>query len=222
VSVSPSSATHIIRVLLVEDHPIFRGGVREGLQNADGLAVIGELDGRGDVVGAIESANPDVLVMDISLQQVHQTGLDIARALRVRGQTTRIVILSQFEDEGMIHEAFAAGVNGYVCKRESIDELVQAVRAVRAGQRFLSVSLRTALAMQRLPETSAYTPELQPLTTREREVLKLVGQGLLNAAIAEQIHVSPKRVQNIISELYSKLSLPNRRALIQFARSHPL
>jgi DNA-binding NarL/FixJ family response regulator len=209
-------------VLLVEDHPIFRGGLRDGLQRTPELEVIGELDGVDDVLEKIELAQPDVLVMDIHLQGAQQTGLDIARALSVRGSQIKIVVLSQYEDEAMVHEAFAAGANGYVCKRESIDELAQAVHAVRDGDRYLSASLRLALSMGGLPKSQTQTQSIQSLTMREREVLTLVGHGLLNVAIAEQLSLSPKRVQNVISELYSKLGLNNRRALIQFARSHPL
>jgi DNA-binding NarL/FixJ family response regulator len=211
-----------IRVLLVEDHPIFRGGLRDGLQRTPALEVIGELDGVDDVLEKIEQAQPDVLIVDINLQGAKQTGLDITRALSTGKSQIKIVVLSQYDDEAMVHEAFAAGASGYVCKRESIDELAQAVQAVRDGGRYLSASLRLSLSMGGLPKFQAQTPSIQSLTKREREVLALVGHGLLNMAIAEQLSLSPKRVQNIISELYSKLGLNNRRALIQFARSHPL
>lgn len=215
------------KVYIVEDHPIFQNGLREGLHTSKEIIVIGASDGTNNILDVCHEIRPDVILMDISLNSDlynRKTGIDLIRIIRAATIKVKIIVLSNHEDPDVIREAFSVGANGFVGKSESIDEVIRAIFAVRASLRYLGAGIRERISLTLLPQESPSNngENLKSLTLREREVLKLVGQGLINDVIAEQMEISTKRVQNIVSELYSKLNMNNRRELIQFARVYLL
>ena len=194
-----------IRLVLAEDQRMMLGalGVLLGLE--DDLTVVGTaLDG-DEALRLVESLAPDVLLTDIEMPGL--SGLDVAAEIRRRGMPTRVVILTTFARRGYLRRALDAGAAGYLLKDAPSATLAEAIRAVHAGRRAID------------PELAADAwGEADPLTDREREVLRLAGEGLANAEIAERLHLSDGTVRNYMSEAIGKLGVTNRTAAARLAR----
>jgi two-component system, NarL family, response regulator DesR len=194
-----------IRIVLAEDQRMMLGalGVLLGLE--DDLDVVGTaLDG-DEALRLVVSLTPDVLLTDIEMPGL--TGLDVASEIRRRGLATRVVILTTFGRSGYLRRALDAGAAGYLLKDAPSATLADAIRAVHAGRRAID------------PELAADAwSEADPLTDREREVLRLAGEGLANAEIAARLHLSDGTVRNYLSEAIGKLGVSNRTAAARLAR----
>jgi DNA-binding NarL/FixJ family response regulator len=204
------------RIVLADDHPVVRHGVRSLLQSDAELSVVGEASDGIETVQMVEKLQPDVLVVDLMIPGLN--GLEITRQVRQRSPATRIIILSMHANEPYVLEALKNGASGYVLKDSSGTDLVQAVRLVVAGQRYLSppLSERAVEAyMMKSQETSfdAY----DGLTDREREVLQLAAEGLSNPDIAARLSISPRTVETHRANLMRKLGLKTQTDLIRYA-----
>ena len=178
-------------------------GVLLGLE--DDLTVVGTAVDGDEALRLVESLTPDVLLTDIEMPGL--TGLDVAAEIRRRGLPTRVVILTTFARSGYLRRALDAGAAGYLLKDAPSATLAEAIRAVHAGRRAID------------PELAADAwGEADPLTDREREVLRLAGEGLANAEIAERLHLSDGTVRNYMSEAIGKLGVTNRTAAARLAR----
>jgi DNA-binding NarL/FixJ family response regulator len=203
----------VIRVLLVDDHPVFRQGLRVLLE-AHGFTVVGEA---GDVetgLGMLGS-DPDVVLMDIGLPG--DDGLTGTVAMLRRRPGTRVLVVSMFRDDTVVAEALEAGASGYLSKDAGASELVQAVRAVAEGSLVVGMSLVERVrgmtsggGLRAAAPEAALFPEL---SERERQVLGLVAQRLDNTQIAERLGVSAKTVANYVSTVLVRLRAPDRAAL---------
>jgi two-component system response regulator NreC len=204
------------RIVLADDHPVVRHGVRSLLQSDAELSVVGEASDGIETVQMVEKLQPDVLVVDLMIPGLN--GLEITRQVRQRSPATRIIILSMHANEPYVLEALKNVASGYVLKDSSGTDLVQAVRLVVAGQRYLSppLSERAVEAyMMKSQETSfdAY----DGLTDREREVLQLAAEGLSNPDIAARLSISPRTVETHRANLMRKLGLKTQTDLIRYA-----
>jgi DNA-binding NarL/FixJ family response regulator len=207
-----------IRVLLADDHAIIRDGLRALLQSVPDIEVVDAVgNGRTAVQRAIE-LKPDVVIMDIAMPDLN--GIEAARILREKLPATRVVMLSMHSDSEYLYRALDAGATGYLLKESAGDEVLSAVRAVRAGQRYLS---RTLESLERRSDvrTGRVSP-LDSLSVRERQVLQLVVEGRSSAEIARMIHLSPKSVDTYRSRLMKKLGVADVTALVKFAIQHGL
>jgi len=205
-----------IRVLLADDHALMREGLRALLAASGNISVVGEVsDGRQAVRRACDLM-PDVVVMDVAMPELN--GIEAAGLIRDQCPDTKVVMLSMHSSTEHIHRAFAAGAAGYVLKASASREVIDAVQAVNAGQRYLSPALREA--MNAAPWGAARVGPLDSLSTRERQVLQLVVEGKSSADIGRTVHLSPKTVDTYRSRLMKKLGVSDVPSLVKFALEH--
>jgi DNA-binding NarL/FixJ family response regulator len=206
----------ITTVILVDDHPVVRQGFRSLLDGQPDMAVIGEASDGLTAVTLLERVRPDVVVLDLQLPGL--SGLDVARDAAKVSPATRVVILSMHASEAYVAEALRVGVAGYVLKEATTSDLVRAVRAVTSGHRYLSppLSVRSVEAwIERVSATSL--DPLQVLTNREREVFRLVAEGLTSGQIAARLGISSRTVETHRAKIMRKLGLHSQADLVRYA-----
>ena len=204
-----------LRVVLADDHPVVREGVRALLTSEPDLEVVGQAERGEEVPALVEELQPDVVVLDLMMPG--RGGLDVARELARRWPKTHVLVLSMHDNEAYVLEALRSGASGYALKQAQPVELVRAVREVGAGRRFLSppLSERAIEAYARREGQSA--DPYDALTPREREVLRLVAEGHTNAAIGEQLFISPRTVETHRAHVMKKLALRSHAELVRYA-----
>jgi len=193
----------MIRVLLVEDHRMVREALSEVLNKVPDIDVVGEAGDAGEALQKAIALKPDVVVLDIRLPDIN--GMEVAARLRDAGSTAKVVALSAFADKRFVTAMLRAGASGYVTKSAAGTELVRAIRAVAAGQGYFAPEIAGALASE-LRERPL-VGEAAPLARREREVLRLIAEGVRSPAIAEQLHVSVGTIEVHRRNIMRKLGL---------------
>jgi DNA-binding NarL/FixJ family response regulator len=215
----------VIRVLLVDDQELVRTGLRGILRAQFGFDVVGECaDGRG-VTAAVDTLAPDVVVMDVRMPAVD--GVQATAELRLRDVSPPVLALTTFDDEEVLAGMLRAGASGFVLKGVPAEDLQRAVRVVAAGGAWLDPAVTArVLAIYRSAEPPAARStrgaDLDTLTSREREVLALIGRGRTNGEIAAGLFVSEGTVKTHINHLFTKLQLRDRAAAVVFAYDHGL
>ncbi|HEU0025044.1 MAG TPA: response regulator transcription factor [Thermoleophilaceae bacterium] len=203
----------MIRVLIADDHGIVRSGLRMLIDRQVDMEVVAEAT---DGVSALEStqdARPDVAILDVSMPRM--TGLQAAREIRSHAPDTRVLLLSMHDDARYFVEGLDAGAAGYVLKRAADTDLIEALRTVAAGRRFLSSDAQRALMEEWL---GGGRPDLEdPLTPRELEVVKLIAEAFTNRQIAETLKVSEKTVESHRANVLGKLGMRDRVELARYA-----
>ena len=202
-----------IRVVVVDDHQIWRSGVKADL--GDDFVVVGEADNARDAIDVIRGTEPDVVLCDLHMPG---GGIEVAKAC---GEECNIVILTVSEAERDLLDAIAAGAVGYLVKSTETDELRDAVRKGAAGEPVFSPSL-AALVLGEFRRMSSSGDKAQPLTDREREVLRFVARGHTYREVGEDLHISPKTVENHVRNILGKLHLNRKQELIRYALEHGL
>jgi two-component system response regulator NreC len=203
-----------IEILLVDDHKVLRDGLRALLESEDDMTVIAEADTGEQAVQLSVTLKPDIIVMDLGLPDI--SGLDAIRLIRRKNQTSRIVVLSMYTRREFVVPALEAGCDGYVPKSSTHTSLLQAIRVVLKGDRFLHPAAATALVESLTGEQSAAEKFLL-LSDREQEVLRLSARGFSSREIGEKLLISPKTAETYRQRAMDKLNLEHRPALIQFA-----
>jgi NarL family two-component system response regulator LiaR len=212
----------MITTVIVDDHPIVRVGMRAVLDTADDIVIVAEGDSGTAALHLVSQHRPDVLVLDVNLPDMD--GLEVTRRLRAQGVPTAILILTVQDDNPTIFGLLESGAAGYVLKDEALEMLVGAVRAVAQGKSWLSPSITSQVVSRAVGRTLAPSdpsPPL-PLTPSEIEVLRLLAQGLDNAAIAQRLVVTKRTVQNHVSNIYGKLGVASRTEAALMAIRHGL
>jgi two-component system, NarL family, response regulator NreC len=203
-----------MRVLLADDHQIFRQGLRELLENA-GHEIVGEAaDGR-EALKLARSLAPDVAVLDVSMPLLN--GLDAACELRRMAPDTKTVLLTMYTDSCYVLQALRSGTKGYVLKTQAADDLISAIRAVVRGEMYLSPGISASVVDAYLHKTDE--PH-DPLTLRERQILQLVAEGKSSAEAAAMLFLSPKTVDTYRSRMMQKLGVSDLASLVKFAIQH--
>ena len=203
-------------IVLADDHPIVRQGLRSVLEAEPDFRVIGEAGDGLQTMPLVERLRPQVLVLDLLMPGL--SGLEVARQVRQRAPETRVIVLSMHANEAYVLEALRHGAAAYVLKETSSAELVQAVRAVVAGRRYLSRPL-SERALEAYVQRAEATPLdlYETLTTREREVLHLAAEGCSNSEIAARLSISPRTAETHRSNLMQKLGLHSQTELVRYA-----
>lgn len=198
------------RLMLVDDHPIVREGLRAYLAQQEGLTVVAEAEGVEAALSQLEEAEPDLILLDVRLEGAN--GLALLAELRRREKLVRVLFLTSFLDEDYLREALRLGASGYLLKRAGQGALLDGVRAALRGERALD------------PAAAALLPGLQGdplrgLTPREREVLTLLAEGLSNKALAKRLNVGEKTVKTHVSSVLAKLGLRDRTQAALYAQA---
>jgi two-component system response regulator DegU len=220
----------MITVVIVDDHPVVRAGMRTVLDAADDITVVAEGENGADALRLVDQHCPDVLVLDVNLPDPSAgsgqalNGLEVTRQLRDQGASTAILVLTVHDDKQTVFGLLENGATGYVLKDEALETLANAVRAAAQGESWLSPAVARQVVRRAVgetpPEPSASAPI--PLTPRETEVLRLLAQGLDNATIAERLVVAKQTVQNHVTNIYSKLGVTTRTEAALYAIRHGL
>ena len=205
-----------ISVLLADDHPIVRHGLRALLEAEPDIVVVEEVDDGLEAVERVAQLRPDVLVLDLMMPGLN--GLDVTRQAVQRSPQTHVIILSMYASEAYVLEARRNGAAGYVLKRSSPDELVRAIREVVAGRSFLSraVPARAVEAYRKRAQEMPPDP-YDRLTNREREVMHLTVEGHTSSSAASRLIISPRTVEMHLRNVMRKLGLRTRAELIRYA-----
>ncbi|HTN25555.1 MAG TPA: response regulator transcription factor [Solirubrobacteraceae bacterium] len=202
-----------MRLLVADDHGIMRGGLRLLLDRQPDMEVVAEAQ---DGIEAVEMAlreRPDICILDVSMPRM--TGLQATVEIRAQAPEIAVLVLSMHDDERYLFEALQAGAAGYVLKREADHALVDAVRAVSRGEPFLTNAAERSLVREWMEDDSSGPAE--PLTLREREVLKLIAEAHTNKEIGELLHLSEKTVESHRGNLLRKLGMRDRVELVRYA-----
>ena len=211
-----------VTVFLVDDHEVVRQGVRSLLEAAGDLDVVGEADSVQTGLARILAVRPQVAVLDVRLPDGN--GVELCREIRSRMPEVACLMLTSYSDDEALFEAIIAGAAGYVLKQVRGSELIDAVRRVARGEHLLDPAVTHRL-MRKLSNPAGEDQRLASLTTREREVLDLIGEGFTNRQIGEKLFLAEKTVKNYVSGLLSKLGMERRtEAAVFVARreTHPL
>ncbi|MGI8422495.1 MAG: response regulator [Gaiellaceae bacterium] len=210
-----------LRVLLVDDHDLFRTGLRNLLEEQEGVIVVGEAGSGKEAIRIIRELAPDVVVMDLNMPGM--TGVEATRQIAGMVPLARVLVLTVSDQDADVLDAILAGACGYMLKDASIQELMQGIRSASIGESLISPHI-AAKVLQRVRASTA-SPEIAntirtELSDREIQVLKLIANGRDNADIAGQLHISPKTVKNHISNILMKLQIENRiQAAVYAVRS---
>jgi DNA-binding NarL/FixJ family response regulator len=206
-----------LRVLIADDHPIFRNGMRALLASVPDMEVVGEATNGDEALAQAVALQPDVILMDLQMPGIG--GIEATRGIMLASPHIRVLVVTMFEDDYSVFAAMRAGARGYVVKGVNPEEMLRAIRAVGSGEAIFSPTIAARLiaffAAPRPPVPPHTFPEL---TEREREILDLIAQGAKNAEIASRLVLSPKTVRNHVSNIFSKLQVADRAHAIVRAR----
>ena len=194
-------------MFLLDDHEIVRRGLRDLLEAAGDIEVVGESGLAVEATSRIPALRPDVAILDGRLPD--GSGVDVCRDIRSVDPTIKALILTSYDDDEALFAAILAGASGYVLKQISGHDLVDTVRLVAAGQSLIDPAL-TARVLDRVRNGAPGTPELADLTDREREILALIAEGMTNRQIGERLFLAEKTVKNYVSSLLAKLGVQSR------------
>jgi DNA-binding NarL/FixJ family response regulator len=204
-----------LRVLVVDDHPLFRFGLCAALAQREDIEVVGEAAGGQAAIAAADGTSPDVIVMDLHLPDLG--GVEATRAITNAHPKIGVLVLTMFDDSESVFNAMRAGARGYLLKGAEPDELVRAVQAVARGEAIFGQSI-AAQVLRYFNGLSASTVSFPELTSREREVLELIAAGRNNSEIAQVLSLSGKTVRNHVSIIFGKLRVADRAQAIVRAR----
>lgn len=188
-----------IRILIVDDHPVVRAGLTSMLETQMGLDVIGSASSGEEAMEMLRHDNADLLLLDLRMPGLN--GIDMLNALKHSSTAPRVIILTSFETDEDIYRAFQAGAQGYLLKDTSQKEMVEAIRAVHAGRRYIPRHIASRLA-ERMMRTN--------LTGRELEILKMLAKGLTNKQIGKALTISDNTVRNHVNSIIEKLEVSDR------------
>jgi DNA-binding NarL/FixJ family response regulator len=206
-----------LRILVAEDHPLFRKGMVSLLSSVAEFEVIGEAATGEEAVALAADLQPDVVLMDLQMPSVN--GIEATRRILQESPNIRILVVTLFEDEDSVFMALRAGARGYVLKDADEEEMVMAIRAVGRGEAIFSPNVAERVLAYFAAPMPASQPQVFPtLTDREREILNLIAQGHPNPSIAKQLHLSTKTVGNYVSNIFTKLQVADRAQAIIRAR----
>jgi two-component system, NarL family, nitrate/nitrite response regulator NarL len=205
-----------VRVVVGDDHPVFRDGVARGLSASGRVIVVGQAGNGREALAAIREHGPEVALLDQRMPDLD--GISVARAVTREGLATRVLLLSAFTDGPTVYQALEAGAAGFLSKESTPTEIVDAVLAAARGDKVLPSSLAGSV----VDEIRLRSDRPPPLSPREQEVLKLIADGMSVPAIAAQLHLAPTTIKTHVGTLYEKLGVSDRAAAVAEAMRRKL
>ncbi|MFT3744549.1 MAG: response regulator transcription factor [Pyrinomonadaceae bacterium] len=209
-----------ITIIIADDHPIVRQGLRQVIEEDLRLRVVAEANNGHEAIEAIEEHSPNVTILDVDMPVMN--GFDAARAIRSKGLKTEIVFLTMHCDEDIFNEAIDLGAKGYVLKDSALTDIIECIKTVAASEHYASHAL-TSFLINRSRRAIGQTeklPSINDLTPTERRVLSLIAENLTTKEIGEQLFVSPRTVEKHRENICQKLGLQGSHSLLKFALSH--
>ncbi len=211
-----------IKVLIADDHTLIRAGIRELLQNINGIQVVGEASNGREALEKIREISPDIVLLDIAMSELN--GLEVAERVNKDFPTVSVIILSMYANEEYVLQALKVGANGYLLKDSAPNELEIAIRAVTRGETYLSPSISKTLVsdyLKRITETNVEEKETSnvfvKLTSRQREILQLIAEGNSTKEIAVKLNVSVKTVETHRMKIMERLGIHDIPGLVRYA-----
>ena len=208
----------MIRVVVVDDHAVVRSGIRLLLEREDDLEVVGEAGNGKDAIFAVRALKPDVILLDVVMPG--ESGIDVLPSLLKESPQTKVLVLSMQDDPSYVREAFAAGASGYVLKEAADEEVVAAVREIANGGRYVHPALGARMVTAEAEARAA--AEADPLSEREREVLRLLALGHTNQEIAKMLYISVRTAETHRAHIMQKLRISTRAELVRYALAQGL
>jgi DNA-binding NarL/FixJ family response regulator len=206
-----------LQILLVDDHPLFRHGVKTLLDNQEDLEVIGEAESGEEAVELVKSLKPDVVLMDIRMPGMN--GIEATRLITSQHPETRVLVVTMFEDDSNVFTAMRVGARGYILKDADREDILRAVRAVGRGEAIFSPDIASRLIEYfATANPAAREEEFPELSAREREVLYMIADGASNQEIANRLQLSKKTIANYISTIMNKLQIQDRDEAIRLVK----
>jgi DNA-binding NarL/FixJ family response regulator len=206
-----------IRVVIADDHPVFRDGLRGILASVEGMEVLGEAATGEEAVAVAATHQPDVVVMDLHMPDLN--GIEATRRILHESPHVGVVVLTMFEDDASVFAAMRAGARGYLLKGADKEEIVRAIQAIGSGEAIFGPAIaRRVIEYFSTPQVAGPPQAFPELTAREREILDHIAQGLNNETIARKLYLSPKTVRNHVSNIFAKLQVADRAQAIVRAR----
>ena len=215
---APSDEATPIRVFLLDDHEIVRRGIRELLESEGDIVVVGESGSAQEAARRIPALRPDVAILDGRLPD--GSGIDVCRDIRSVDPSIKALILTSYDDDDALFAAIMGGAAGYILKQVRGNDFIDTVRRVAAGQSTLDPAM-TATVLERVRNGPPKDKELEALTAQEQKILELIGQGMTNRQVAEEMFLAEKTVKNYVSSMLAKLGLTSRTQAAIFATKHP-
>ena len=206
-----------IKVLMVDDHPLFRSGLRQVIVSDPRFELVAEAGDGETALRLIQEKRPDVAILDVNLPGL--SGLEVARRSQGKRPPVRLIMLTMHKEEAIFNRALDFGVRGFVLKENAVEEIVKAIVAVAAGEHYLSSTISGYLVRRRsrAEALAAEKPGLDNLTKAERRILKLVAQKKTSRQIGAELFISPRTVEAHRANICSKLELRGSHSLLQFA-----
>jgi len=209
-----------ITIIIADDHPIVRKGLREAIEEDRRLRVVAEANNGQEAIKAIEKFNPQVTILDIDMPVMN--GFSAAREIKAKKFSTEIVFLTMHRDEDMFNEAIDLGAKGFVLKDSALTDIIDCIKAVAVKEHYTSHAL-TSFLLNRSRRAIGLTeqqPSINDLTPTERRVLKLIAENLTSKEISEQLFISPRTVEKHRENICQKLNLQGSHSLFKFALQH--
>lgn len=209
-----------IKIILVDDHQMFRDGVKSVLAEEENIEIIGEVGTAKDLYNLLKSNSPDLIITDISMPDI--SGIEIAKYVSENYPKIKILILSMHSNEEFITKALSVGANGYLPKDTSMSELLEAIRVIYKGDNYFNKNISDTILRSIINKSKQESHDKITLTNREKEVIKLVVEGLTNKEIADKLFISIRTVDSHKNNIMQKLNLKSSVELVKYAIKNKL
>ena len=209
-----------INILIVDDHAVVRAGLRAVIQSDPDLNIIAEATGGLEALSLIEKAQPDVIVLDLSMPDMD--GIMVTKELHARHPEIRILILTVHEDEAMLREVMRSGASGYILKHAAENDLIEAIKLIMQGDIYVDQKMLPSLIGHDAAVKNKSEVSVEPLSPREVDILKLIADGYTNRQMGSELGISIRTVEGHRANIYGKLGLHSRVELVRYAKDHGL
>ncbi|WP_419805925.1 response regulator [Terriglobus sp.] len=208
----------VIEILLADDHPVVRRGLRGTIEDDDQLRVIAEAADGNEALRKIGELHPAIAILDVDMPGLN--GLDVARRLAQGAASTRIIFMTFHADEDLMRAAMEAGGKGYLLKGSETEEICAAIHAVQAGRTYIGSTMASVILKQKVEDPSASSFDLKMLTVTEKKILRLIADGLSSKEVGDELSIHYRTVENHRTNICRKLSIEGANALARFALQH--